>query len=76
MSNPMCINCRYFEAYDLMDLFIVRVKIDDFQKRMSDGFCHDPDPLDDNMPRFKGDWCEHFTEKVPETKLSRTKEKR
>ena len=50
-----CGNCKHFREYDELDFLV-----DDFQKGMSDGFCKDPDPLDDNMPRPKVDFCNHF----------------
>ena len=53
-----CIDCEHFREYDEWDC------VDNFQRRMSDGLCFDPNPTDDdNMPRFKADWCEHLIEK-------------
>lgn len=54
---PCCGNCFHFREYD--DIACV----DAFQRRMSDGFCFDPNPIDDNMPRSKVGWCKNFNGK-------------
>ncbi len=72
-----CQDCQYFKEYMNYDILNEKVssflhsynlpypddKIDSFQSRMSDGFCLDPNPLDDNMPRFKVDYCDHLRDR-------------
>nr|BDI55177.1 MAG: hypothetical protein [uncultured archaeon] len=70
MTAPMCENCDHFRKYDEFDL------VDDFQKRMSDGFCFDPNPVDNNMPRPKVDWCINFYNKEEELKKFDTPNKK
>jgi len=58
LKMTKCECCIHFQEYEKEYDWEYEVN-----KSMSDGLCKDPDPIDDNIPRFKSDWCKHFERK-------------